>query len=184
LVPLDARLEAVLRTVCSGRLSAWDPYLKAAQVYDPPFVEFDLEVGKGYELWLDEVPDAVSHEGNNPQGHSETKLGRSGWAWVGLPGLAPIEGGDFMNSVLVKYPSDGSGSVRNAAGDRASAEPWVNWEWWLCDAQNQTAKSFTPYARFGNTACMPWVGYRCYVNVGTAEREADPDQVTLIWPSR
>jgi hypothetical protein len=182
LVPLDPNPDNLLGFDCSGRLWMWDVYLKAAQVYQPPFVEFDLNVGRSYLLLLQETPDPVSYLGSMPGYPFEVKLGRMGWAWVGLPGLDPIEGDAFMSSVSVKYPSDGSGTVRTAAQDRASGDPWMSWGWSFWNGELQAAETFTPYAPFGNTTCLPWIGYRCYVNVGSAMDEGNPDQVTLIWP--
>lgn len=182
IVPVDPNPDNLLGFDCSGGLWMWDVYLKAAQVYNPPFAEFDLATGRSYLLLLDQVPDPVSYLGTTPGYPFEVKLGRMGWAWVGLPGMNAIEGDDFMSSVEVKYPSDQSRSVRTAAEDRISVDPWMSWGWSFWDGQLQAPRTFTPYAPFGNTTCAPWVGYRCFMNVGSATEEGDPDQVTLIWP--
>jgi hypothetical protein len=58
----------------------------------------------------------------------------------------------------------------------------VSWGWSFWDTWSQAPRTFTPYAVFGCNTCYPWIGYRLWVNVGTAMSPEDPDQVTLIWP--
>lgn len=166
----------------AGRLWTYDRYLKAAFVYRPPFASFDLRAGESYLLWLDVGSDSIAYFGFDPRRPFESKLGGRGWSWVGLPGTQEIAGQDFMESVLVLYPSDGTGQVRTAAEDRLSGDPWLSWGWIFWDAETQSSRAFTPYAPFGETVCRPWVGYRVFCNVGAAQTEGDPDQVTLIWP--
>jgi photosystem II stability/assembly factor-like uncharacterized protein len=182
-VPVDGRPESVLGIDCKGRLFRFDKYLKSAQAYQPPFVEFDLSVADSYLLRLDEAPGPVAYDGYSPDLPYEFLLGRMGWTWVGKPALGEIPGTDFMANVRVRYPSDGSGEVRTAQQDYdATPNNWLSWGWAFWDAQAQAPKTFTPYSPFGNNICFPWVGYRVYINVGTAMDESDRDQVTLIWP--
>jgi hypothetical protein len=182
LEPDDPDPNAVMGDDVGGRFWAWDRYEKAAVSYNPPFSEVEIMPGESYLYLCGDVAPAVSYYGWLPQLPLEQKLGRQGWAWIGSPGLAEIEGGDFMDSVCVKYPSDESGSLRTAAQDRASGAPWLNWGWSWWDAALQAPRAFTPYSPFGHNVCMPWVGYRCYANVGTATDPGEPDQATLIWP--
>ena len=107
------------------------------------------------------------------------------------------------NKVKVMYPAvptwqGGTGVVRTAGEDYA-ANPanWVQWGWSYFDTYLQAPKTFTFYAPFGNKHCFPWVGYRVWVNVGTADAELscyydegtqqavfeNDDQVMLIWPA-
>jgi hypothetical protein len=181
LVPLDANPESVLGIDCGGDLFRWDKYIKAVQVYQPPFVSFDLSVGDSYLLRLDAVPDEVSYPGAYPGSGFEFLLGRQGWTWLGKPGTGELGYPDFMDQVTVEYPV-GSGDVRTAAEDRLSGAPWVNWGWAHWDAHLQAPRTFIPYSPFGDNVCYPWVGYRAYVNIGTAETQEDPDQVVLTWP--
>jgi hypothetical protein len=85
-----------------------------------------------------------------------------------------------MDDVTVQYPVGGAN--RTAAQDRASGSPWVNWGWAFLDTYLQSPKTFTPYSAFGNNTAYPWIGYRAYVNVGTASSESGTDQVKLRWP--
>jgi hypothetical protein len=172
---------AVFGFDCGGRLWYWDKYGKYYQVYRPPFVTFDMEVGPSYLFWLDDFGPPVSYEGTLPEHPFEFKLGRMGWTWLGMPGLTELTGADFMDSVWVKYPSDDTGEYRTAREDWLSGNPWVSWGWSWWDAAGQRPGAFTPYLPWYNT-CYPWVGYRCWVRMGSALSEDDPDQVTLIWP--
>jgi hypothetical protein len=137
----------------------------------------------------------------------EVLLGKMGWTWVGMPGMRPIYGGgsdsDFGNKVKVMYPAvpdwqGGTGVVRTAAADYAATpNNWVQWGWSYYDTFLQAPKTFTFYAPFGNKHCFPWIGYRLWVNVGTADAEVscyyddvnltavfeNEDQVMLIWPA-
>jgi parallel beta-helix repeat protein len=170
---------------CGGSLFYWDKYGKFAQVYQPPFVKWDLSVGNSYLLRLGSPVTNPSYEGLTPftqKEYFEFKLGKMGWTWVGMPGLTPLTGDDFMQSVLVKYPSDASGVYRSADEDYAlTPANWMAWSWSFWDTYLQAAKTFTPYAPFGNKTCYPWLGYRVWVKTGTATSDSDPDQVTLIW---
>ena len=105
-----------------------------------------------------------------------------GWVWLSMPGVNELGHPDFMSAVTVVYPSDETGEVRTAHDDRLSGSPWVVWGWPFWDTTLQTARTLTPYAPFGDSVCRPWIGYRAWVNVGTAMDGDDPDQVTLIWP--
>jgi hypothetical protein len=108
------------------------------------------------------------------------KLGGQGWTWIGMPGTKPL-GYDngFMNKVYVQYPVDCG--LRTAWEDYNSPDPWINWAWTFYDTYKQAPKTFTPYAPFGNNVCYPWLGYRVWVNVGTAKTPDDRDQVVLYW---
>jgi carboxypeptidase T len=182
-VPVDPTPDAFFGFDCSGILWRFDKYAKAPVVYQPPFSTFDLTVGDGYLLWLDQSPMGSGRcEGLSPMGAFEFRLGRQGWTWLGKPGLDSLAGDSFMSGVIVKYPSDETGEYRTPAQDRASGAPWVNWGWSWWDAEGQYPRAFTPYAPFGDTVCAPWRGYRAWVNVGTAMSDEQPDQVTLIWP--
>jgi hypothetical protein len=132
----------------------------------------------------------------------EVELGKQGWTWIGLPGEVPIRGGgpasDFGQKVRLMYPAapewqGGSGTVRTAAQDASSAgSSWVNWGWPFYDTYLQATKTFKFSAPFGYHDCYPWIGYRIWVNVGTANGPTtfDPDngwqnedQAVLIWPA-
>jgi subtilisin family serine protease len=182
LIPVDPDPTQTCGFDVSGRLCDFDRYCKATRVYKPPFSTFDLQVGRGYLLWLDAGQDAIAYRGFDPRTPVETRLGPRGWSWVGLPGSEEIPGAEFMQTVRVVYPSDSTGEIRTAAQDRLSGAPWLSWGWIFWDSATQSARAFTPYAPFGETVCRPWVGYRVYANVGTAAAQDDPDQVTLIWP--
>jgi hypothetical protein len=179
LAPLDANPADLLGFDCGGDLFRWDKYLKASIVYRPPFSKFDLSVGDSYLLMLDHIP-GVSYVGAYPDSPFEFELGRQGWTWLGKPGADSLGYPDFMDSVQVQYPV--GGEVRTAAQDRNAPDAWLSWGWAFWDAHLQAPKTFAPYAPFGNNVCYPWVGYRAYVRVGTAQDSGGPDQVTLIWP--
>jgi hypothetical protein len=180
LEPLNPAPEAVLGFDCTGILWRWDQYAKTTVVYRPPFIQFGLEVGQSYLLRLQSLPGDVSYPGVAPASPFGFLMGKTGWTWVGKPGTSQLGYPDFMDAVQVEYPI--GGDMRTAAEDRASGNAWVNWGWAFWDAQLQAAKTFTPYVPFGNNICYPWVGYRAYVNVGTASTPDDPDQVRLLWP--
>jgi hypothetical protein len=165
---------------CSGTLFCWDKYLKAPQVYNPPFVQFDLAVGDSYLLWLDAGVANPGYPGSQPDKPFEFMLGKQGWTWVGMPGTQALGGDDFMNNVCVTFPA--WKTQRTAAEDYAAPDPWLSWGWAFWDTYAQAARTFTPYAPFGCDTCYPWLGYRVYVNVGTAGDENGQDQVVLIWP--
>jgi hypothetical protein len=165
---------------CGGKLWYWDKYLKSMQVYNPPFVKWDLAPGNSYLLRLESAVPNPAYMGIGPGSGFEFKLGRQGWTWVGKPQEGSLGYPDFMGGVQVQYPV--GGATRTAAQDRASGSPWVNWGWSFWDTYGQSPRTFTPYAAFGNNTAYPWIGYRAYVNVGTATSESDTDQVTLIWP--
>jgi hypothetical protein len=180
LVPPDPTPEEVLGFDCGGTLWMLDPYEKSIQVYQPPYVSWDLQVGRSYLLYLEgDVPNPA-YSGYIPESPFSVKLGRAGWTWIGMPGPRTLGYPDFMGAVQVEYPV--GGDLRTAAQDRVAAAPWLNWGWSFFDTNSQAAKTLTPYAPFGCNTSYPWLGYRAYVNVGTAQNEADPDQVTLIWP--
>jgi hypothetical protein len=176
---------ALLGFDCSGRLWHWDKYGKSSQVYRPPFITWDLAAGDGYLLYLEAGVTNPGYEGITPfiPWSFDFKLGRIGWTWIGMPGLAERAGSDFMSSVRVKYPSDDTGEYRTAQSDYdATPGNWTTWSWSYWNAWLQAPETFTPYAPFGHNTCYPWLGYRLWVNVGTAMSPDDPDQVTLIWP--
>jgi hypothetical protein len=171
---------------CGGSLFYWDRFGKFAQVYQPPFLKWDLSPGNGYLLRLTAPVTNPSYEGLSPftPRAFEFKLGKMGWTWLGLPGLTPLTGDDFMNKVVVKYPSYDPGEYRTAAEDYAATpDNWVSWGWSFYSTYLQAPDTFTPYAPFGKRTCYPWLGYRAWVKVGTAATEDDFDQVTLIWPA-
>jgi hypothetical protein len=173
---------AVMGEDVSGRFWEWDVYAKTPVVYHPPWSQFDIEPGQSYLYRTESFPPSVSYYGWLSERPVKVKLGKAGWAWVGSPSLAEIEGPHFLQSVEVQYPSTPSGEVRTAAQDRASGAPWLNWGWAWWDAVRQAPRTFTPYLPFGDNVCMPWVGYRAYATIGTATNPDDPDQVTLLWP--
>jgi parallel beta-helix repeat protein len=186
-IPLDPTGSAeppdVLGFACSGKIFYLDKYTKSRQVYQPPFLRWDLVPGDSYLLYLDAAADNPVYYGQNPELPMEFKLGKQGWTWVGMPAREKLAGADFMNMVKVKYPSDESGLIRRAQVDYdATPDNWIGWGWSFLDTATQAAKTFTPYAPFGNKDCYGWLGYRVFVNVGTAAGESDSDQVTLIWP--
>jgi hypothetical protein len=173
----------VLGFACAGRVFRWDKYGKFAQVYQPPFLSWDLVPGESYVLYHTSPVANPCYLGGNPAKPFEFRLGRQGWTWLGMPANAAITGQDFMSQVAVRYPSDEAGEVRTAQEDYdATPGNWVAWGWAFFDTGTQSAKAFTPYAPFGNRDCHPWLGYRAWVKVGSALTEDDPDQVTLIWP--
>jgi N-acetylneuraminic acid mutarotase len=180
-VPDDPDPNAVFGFDCGGRLWYWDKYGKYYQVYRPPFVSFEMEVGPSYLMWLDDFGPPVSYDGYPPDTPFEFKMGRMGWTWLGRPGLQPLGSGGFMDTVMVRYPSDESGELRTAREDWASGDPWLSWGWSFWDPYAQAPRTFTPYLPWHNV-CYPWCGYRCWVRVGNALSDDDPDQVTLIWP--
>jgi hypothetical protein len=183
LTPEDPDPIALLGFDCGGNLWHWDRYLKTAQVYLPPFVTWDLAVGEGYLLYLQGASETPAYFGYDPAFPYEAKLGRQGWTWIGMPSGEPFGYADgFMDLVQVEYPV--GGDKRTAAQDRVSGDPWANWGWSFWDTYGQTARTFTPYAPFGSNTCHPWLGYRIWLNTGTALDEGDPDQVVLIWPLR
>jgi hypothetical protein len=170
---------------CAGKLWYWDKYGKWAQVYLPPFVKWDLAVGSSYLLRLTEPVAKPSYEGLSPfiPWSFAFKLGKTGWTWVGMPGLTELTGDDFMDSIRVKYPSDDTGTYRTAQQDYdLIPDNWVSWGWAFFDTYMQAPKTFTPYLPFGHRTCYPWIGYRVWLKVGTDTNEDDPDQVTLLWP--
>jgi parallel beta-helix repeat protein len=176
---------ALLGFECKGKLWYWDRYGKYSQVYQPPFITWDLAVGNSYLLRLTEPVPNPSYDGLSPFTPStfEFRLGRQGWTWVGMPGLTELAGEDFMASVRVQYPSDETGCHRTSQEDYdATPDNWITWGWPFYDTYLQAPKTFTPYAPFGNMTCYPWVGYRCWVKIGNPLDEYDPDQVTIIWP--
>jgi hypothetical protein len=164
---------------CSGSLSYWDKYGKFAQVYNPPFLQWDLHVGDSYLLRLGSAVSNPSYYGIDPGSGFAFLMGKQGWTWVGKPQDTQLGYPDFMGQVQVQYPV--GGTIRTAEQDRNSANPWLNWGWAFWDTYLQATKTFTPYTSFGNNCCYPWVGYRAYVNVGTAANETQTDQVRLIW---
>jgi hypothetical protein len=169
----------------NGRLYKYDKYLKAPIVYQPPFSEWDLSVGDSYIVWLAGAVANPSYQGLSPfvPWSVEYKLGRQGWTWVGMPGLTQLGASDFMQSVIVRYPSDESGVCRTARQDYAATpDNWIAWGWPYWNTWLQAVETFTPYAPFGHKTCYPWVGYRVWVKVGTATTDDDPDQVTICWP--
>lgn len=172
--------EVLLGFDCNTKLWYWDRYSKSAQVYNPPFLEWDLFVGEGYLLRLDSDVANPSYLGLEPRDGFENALGRQGWTWIGLPGSYPIGYPEFMSEVGVEYPV--GGPIRTAHEDRFSPDPWLNWGWPFWDTFGQTARTFTPYLAGGFNTCYPWVGYRVYVNVGTAQSHYDDDQAILHWP--
>jgi hypothetical protein len=165
---------------CGGSLWYWDKYLKATQVYNPPFLQWDLAVGDSYLLRLESAVANPGYMGIDPGSGTQFKLGRQGWTWVGKPQDTSLGYPDFMDAVHVQYPI--GGETRTATQDRASGSPWVNWGWSFWDTYAQAPKTLTPYASFGNNTAYPWIGYRAYINVGTAMNESDTDQPLLIWP--
>jgi hypothetical protein len=165
---------------CGGTLWRLDRYTKAPISYQPPFLEWDLSLGQGYMAYLTGPVQNPSYMGLPPDPGLRTKLGRQGWVWIGKPGPDPLGYPDFMDSVSVEYPV--GGDLRTAAQDRTADVPWVSWGWSFWDTSGQLPKTLTPYAEFGNNTAYPWIGYRAFVNIGTAQAEADEDQVTLIWP--
>jgi outer membrane protein assembly factor BamB len=170
---------------CEGKLWCWDKYGKSAQVYQPPFADWDLATGDSYLLRLTDPVGRPSYDGLGPftPRTFEFKLGKTGWTWIGKPGLTELTGEDFMDSIQVRYPSDDTGVYRTARQDcDASPDNWLVWGWAFFDTYLQATKTFTPYLPFGNRTCYPWIGYRVWAKVGTATSEDDPDQVTLIWP--
>jgi N-acetylneuraminic acid mutarotase len=180
-VPDDPNPDTLFGFDCSRRLWYWDRYSKSAQVYRPPFVTFNLGVGDSYLLWLDEMPEPVSYEGAFAERPFEFKLGRAGWTWIGMPRTDELGYVQFMEKACVQYPV--GGFVRTAAEDYAwTPKNWLQWCWFFWDGELQAPRPFAPYLPFGHNTCYPWVGYRCWVNVGSALDENDPDQVTLIWP--
>lgn len=178
--PDDADPSALLGFDCGGTLWYWDKYGKSAQVYNPPFIEWDLAVGNSYLLRLESAVSNPGYMGLDPGSGFSFLMGKQGWTWIGPPGPDPLGYPDFMGNVTVQYPVGGAN--RTAAEDRDSGSPWISWGWAFWDTYLQSAKTFTPYSPFGNNAAYPWVGYRAYVNVGTAGNESGPDQVTLTWP--
>jgi hypothetical protein len=168
----------------SGRLWRWDKYGKYSQVYMPPFVKWPLAVGDSYLLYLKGGVANPGYKGIvpfNPWFH-EFRLGRQGWTWVGMPGSEKLGGKEFMDSVMVMYPSGPTATIRSAGQDCAAApNNWLAWGWPFWNTWLQAAETFTPYAPFGHRTCYPWVGYRAWVKVGTAIDDEDPDQVTLLW---
>lgn len=174
--------ETLLGFTCGGRLWYWDRYAKTSQVYKPPFLRWDLAVGDSYLLYLNAGVQNPSYWGKHPTRGIEVMLGKQGWTWMGKPGSRSLGYPDFMPTVKVMYPSDETGEVRTAAEDRGSDQPWLQWGWSFLDTYLQAPKTMTPYAPFGYNTCFPWLGYRTWVNVGSAVDENDPDQVTLIWP--
>jgi hypothetical protein len=176
---------ALLGFDCGGKLWYWDKCGKYAQVYQPPWVVWNLAAGDSYLLRLTEAVTNPSFEGVSPflPQALEFKLCRMGWTWVGMPGWNELTGDDFMNSVAVMYPSDNSAAYRTARQDHdKGAGSWISWAWAFYDTYLQAPKAFTPYAPFGNRTCYPWIGYRVWVRVGTATSEDEADQVTLFWP--
>jgi hypothetical protein len=163
----------------SGSLWYWDRYLKTTQVYNDPFIKWNLEVANGYLLRLSQAIQ-VDYDGFNAVTPMTIKLGGKGWVWLGMPKDTEMPGDEFMSNVRVQYPV--GGPIRTAAEDRASGDPWLNWGWSYWDSVVQAAKTFTPYLPFGENICRPWYGYRAYINVGTATSEGNPDQVSLIRP--
>lgn len=180
LVPDDPTPDEVLGFDCSGRLWMLDPYDKAIQVYQPPYTSWDLFVGRSYLAYLEQDVGNPCYSGELPGSPFYVKLGRAGWTWIGMPGTQSLGYPQFMDAVQVQYPV--GGDVRTADDDRTSAAPWLNWGWSFWDTYSQTSRTLTPYAPFGCNISYPWLGYRAYVNVGTAGEESSPDQVTLIWP--
>jgi hypothetical protein len=173
--------ETLLGFTCGGRLWYWDKYSKTSQVYKPPFLSWDLAVGNGYLLYLEADVENPGYAGVIPDSDFQVKLGRQGWTWVGMPGLVELGHPDFMDAVEVEYPV--GGAIRTAGEDYGAApNNWVSWGWSFWDTWSQAPRAFTPYAVFGCNTCYPWIGYRVWVNVGTAMSPDDPDQVTLIWP--
>jgi hypothetical protein len=196
-----------------GALFYWDKYGKFQQVYQPPFTVWPLEVGQSYLFYMNGAVPNPCYEGINPYVSSRraggeprfygydygVMLGKMGWTWVGLPGMKPIYGGgsdsDFGNKVRVMYPAlpdyqGGEGVARTAAEDYAATPGnWVQWGWSYYDTFLQAPKTFTFYAPFGNNDCFPWIGYRLWVNIGTADQPYNPatgdgyDQAVLIWPA-
>jgi hypothetical protein len=180
LTPDDGDPQVLLGFNCKGSLWYWDKYSKSSQVYNPPFIEFDLAPGDSYLARLTSAVDNPGYMGLDPGSGFSFLLGKQGWTWIGLPGPNPLGYPDFMDDVTVQYPVGGAN--RTAAQDRASGSPWVNWGWAFLDTYLQSPKTFTPYSAFGNNTAYPWIGYRAYVNVGTASSESGTDQVKLRWP--
>jgi parallel beta-helix repeat protein len=177
--------ESLLGFSCSGYLWRWDRYAKTPEVYKRPFAEWDLAVGEGYLLFLWTGVSNPWYWGINPYcpREFEFRLGSQGWTWIGMPGLTPLTGDTFMDSVHVRYPSDETGEHRTARQDyEVAPDNWISWGWPFYDTYLQGPRTFTPYAPFGNRTCYPWIGYRVWVNIGAAIDEDDPDQVTLTWP--
>jgi hypothetical protein len=145
-------------------------------------VDWDLETHAGYRAFPQGDVQVTPYSGYCPFLPFKFRMGPKGWAFIGIPGLRELGYPDFMPNVLVEYPS-GSGNFRAAHEDRVAPDPWLNWGWSFWDSVTQSFRTFTPYSPFGNNVCQPGVGYWAYANVGTAQGEADPDQVTLIWPS-
>jgi hypothetical protein len=172
--------ETVLGFDCHGKLWYWDKYGKNTQVYDPPFVDWDLTVGEGYLMRLDSSVANPCYYGVEPGSGYAVRLGRRGWTWVGKPGSDALGYPDFMTSVRLEYPV--GGAVRSAQEDWSNPSPWLSWGWSFWDTNLQAAKTFTPYWSQGINVCHPWIGYRVYVNVGTAQSPSDTDQATIIWP--
>jgi hypothetical protein len=142
-----------------------------------------LAVGDGYLLYLESDIENPGYWGEVSPVSFEVRLGRQGWTWVGVPALYHLGYVDFMCNVYVQYPV--GGSIRTAGEDYNETpygRNWVSWGWAFWDTYGQAPRTFTPYSPFGNNTCYPWLGYRAWVNVGTAQSPDDPDQVTLIWP--
>jgi hypothetical protein len=207
----------LLGFTCNGILWKWDKYGKYTQVYQPPFLKWDLEVGNSYLIRLNNAVNNPTYTGVNPYVSARPnvdrqvppkakgepgvykygypfQLGKQGWTWVGLPGYKPVYGGgvasDFGNKVMVQYPADASGVTRTAGYDvQQGGASWINWGWAYFDTTLQATKTFKFNLAFGNRHCYPWVGYRVYVNVGSATAPYCPgvsgneDQAVLIWPA-
>jgi hypothetical protein len=165
---------------CNGVLWYWDKYNKNTQVYNPPFLQWNLNPGNAYLMRLQSAVNNPGYQGVDPGSGFGFLMGKKGWTWVGMPGTGSLGYPNFMDQVSVQYPV--GGTVRTATQDRNSADPWLNWGWSFWDTYGQSAKTFTPYLAFGNNTAYPWIGYRVYVNVGTATSDAGTDQVKLIWP--
>jgi hypothetical protein len=93
--------EVLLGFTCSGRLWYWDRYVKASQVYKPPFVRWDLAVGDAYLLYLEADVENPGYRGVIPDPGFPVRLGRQGWTWVGMPGLVELGYPGFMGAVQV-----------------------------------------------------------------------------------
>jgi hypothetical protein len=180
LIPADGDPQALLGFDCRGSLWMWDTYIKTTQVYNPPFIDWNLAAGEGYLLRLESGVTNPSYQGADPGSGFEFLMGRQGWTWLGMPATEPLGYPDFMAQVRVQYPV--GGAVRTADQDRMAQDPWMTWGWAFWDTYGQNPKTFTPYSPFGANIAYPWLGYRAYVNVGSAQNAAEPDQVTLLWP--
>jgi hypothetical protein len=154
---VSSEMSDVLGFNARNKVFRWDPIVKNLELYPDDFT--DIEVGRGYKMWL---PDPIDVSYWATPGPDEVEVPAPGFTWVGVPATHDVFQGDIViyNAALDEYRT-----VEDDATE-PDGERWLNPNWVYWNSVDRTAEICVFNGSGDDTYVRPWRQYQVWSHVG------------------